>query len=120
MPNAIKLFHLLQKFYKSLGLDIQPNRLDLKCSLNLKNIFIFIFPMHLFISSVAFFLFKAQTADEYSVSFFVSITTFFATMNFLTIARKMANILMLIGKYEAFIENSEFEKLNLTRPKPFV
>lgn len=113
MPAAIKLFQLLQKFYKFLGLDIGSNS---QCSLNLKNVFIFTSAAQLFISSTAFSLFKAQTVDDYSLSFFISITTFFATINFVVIAWEMANILRLIGKYEEFIGKSELRfKLKLVK-----
>lgn len=63
-----------------------------------------------FITSVAFFLFDATTIDEYGISFYALISILNATINILTMARKMPNILTIIGKigkYEELIDGKE-------------
>lgn len=73
----------------------------------LKNLLLSISTVQLFISSSAFFLFEAQTADEYGISFFVSLTILSMMANILSVAWNIDKILMLIGKYEKFLEKSK-------------
>ena len=107
MSSVIKLFHTLKIFYKKIGLSVLPSQLHQPtCSLNLLNICLLISPIPLYISSTAFYLFEAETADENGTSFYISVTIFAIAINISIIASKMTKILALIEKYEEFITKS--------------
>lgn len=113
MAGSIKLFQSVQKFNKTMGLDIlhqrqfSKNHLQFNLSAKLiKSLFFILSTMQLFISSTAFFLIKAQTSADYGISFYVSLTTFCVLINFVTVAWRMDNILTLINRYEKFIGKS--------------
>lgn len=107
MPHVVKLFNTYQKFYETLGFDIFESCCT-KCLISAKSVFHLIASMQLFISTTAFFLFEAQTADEHGISFYISITILVTTVNISTVAWKMDEILMLIRNYEEFIDKSQF------------
>lgn len=73
-----------------------------------KSLFFRISTMLLFISTAAYFLFEAQTADECGLSFYVSITVMTVTVYTSKIAWKLNKIFKLIRNYEEFIDKSEF------------
>lgn len=105
MAVVIKLFHTLQSFYKSLGLQI---RLSQSCRsqylLSAINLFLSISTVQLFLSTSAFFLFEAQTADEYGISFYISITVLSVIVDIGSVAWNINKILTLIGNYEKFLK----------------
>lgn len=119
MASPIKLFHTFQKFYKTMGLDTDGVSNQSRRSKNLlgsikstklwKNLFFIISTLQLSISSTTLFLIDAQTADQYGLTFYVSITTFCALVNYLAITFKLNEISMLITKYEQFISKSWFK-----------
>lgn len=100
--NVVQLFQIVQNFYKTIGLNL-PTQLS---SLNGKQFLFIIIPAPFIISSVAFFLFEAQTADEYGTSFYMSISVLGSAINISNIAWEIDKILTLIGKYEKFIDKS--------------
>lgn len=105
MTNKIRLFQNLLKFYETIGLDINPTQsLRSKFLPTAESLFHLIPCAQLFISSAAFFLFKAKSVEEYGISFYVSITTLVLSICILNIACKVDKIPMLIGNYEELIE----------------
>lgn len=101
MTSAIELFNSLQLFYKTLGLDIHDSsHLCQQTNLpNARSLFLLISSLQLFLSPLAFFLFKARTAEF--TSFYISITIICVVVNITTVAYETSK---LIGKYEEIIE----------------
>lgn len=108
MSSVIKLFNTLKKHYKIFGLDISPSQSshEAKFTFHATNIFQLISPVPLYVSSTAFFFFKAQTPDENGTSFYVSITLLTIAINIVVFEWKMPKIMELIERYEEFIANS--------------
>lgn len=107
MSCVVKLFNTQQKFYKTLGFDIFLSQsCHSKCLASAKILFFLISSTQLFISTTAYFLFQAQTADEYEISFYISITIFITVINISTIAWKIRKFLTIIERYEDFIDKS--------------
>lgn len=109
MSCVVKLFNTQQNFYKTLGFDIFLSQsCHSKCLASAKILFFLISSTQLFISTTAYFLFQAQTADEYEISFYISITIFITVINISTIAWKIRKFLTIIERYEDFIDKSQF------------
>lgn len=106
MAERIKLFHSVQKFNQTLG--IHPSRPDQRYSFNFSSAIVLLLIVLTFISSVAYFLYKAKTIEEHVQTFYISLTALCITIDFLTMCWKMTNILQLIEKYEEFIKKSKF------------
>lgn len=105
MAGPIKLFQTVQKLNKTMGLNISHERQTSSAKL-IRNLFFIASITQLFISSTAFFLFEAQTADDYGISFYVLLTTLCVVINFVTVAWRTDKISMLIECYEKFIGKS--------------
>lgn len=103
MAGPIKLFETVQKINKAMGISHEAQTSPAKLT---KNLFVIASTTQLFISSTAFFLFEAQTADDYGISFYVSLTTLCVVINFVTVVWKKDRILTLIECYEIFIGKS--------------
>lgn len=100
--NKMKLFQNDQEFYKIL--DIFPNKSNQRCTFTVKNLFIIIGLILLLSSSIAFFLFKAKSAEERAYSFFVSMSVLTCLFQLLVVFWKFPNMLKFIAKFEKFIE----------------
>lgn len=108
MAGVIRLFPTIKKIYKTMGLPIRTSQ---SCwseyfIVNAKILFFSISTVQLFLTSSAYVLFEAKTADEHGISFFIVITIFAVAACIVTTAWKIDKILTLIGKYEEFIEKS--------------
>lgn len=117
MAKSVELFKFLQKSYQTIG--FYPSQTgQIGCSFNLKNLFILLSILQLFLSSLAFFLFEAHSLFDYGTSFYTSITNLFSLIILAIILWKMTDILMLIEKFEEYIEKSiNFRKKEKTRKK---
>lgn len=104
MAGSVKLFAVLRDFYRMMGLS--PPQTN---SLNSKNLFFFLSSTTGFFSIVAFFLFKANSVQEYVNSFHTSVTTLLFLLYFTAIARQMTNATQLIQQFEEFIEKSKWK-----------
>lgn len=69
---------------------------------------LFAFPVQLLTSSAAFFLFEAQAADDYGISFYMFSSALSCVIHTLNVAWKMDKILTLLGNYEQFIDTRLF------------
>lgn len=105
MSSSVKLFQFLQGSYRRIG--FHPSKSD-RIPFNWKNVFIFLPILQLFISTSAFFLFKADSVFEFGTGFYAAITSLFTLIVFLIELWKIPDILKLIGNLENFIEKSEF------------
>lgn len=107
MSCVVKLFITQRKLYKTLGFDIYQSQLcQSKCLSSAKSLFFLISSLQLFISTTAFFLYEAQTADEYGMSFYISITILAVAINATSVAWQIDKIFILMRNYEEFIDKS--------------
>lgn len=105
MAGKTQLFHSLRQLYQILGIySSETNQTHL---FNWRVIFVTSSMILAFITSFAFFLWEAETIDDYGTSFYGSITQLCSVHNFLTIVWKMPLILELFRKFETFIESSK-------------
>lgn len=104
MDSQFKLFSLNRKLYKSMGLLASPS--SPSCRSKILNIFLFISTVLLFITTSAYFLFEANTADDRGVTFFISMANLFTMINIVSTALQIDKILLLINNYEQFITKS--------------
>lgn len=103
--QPIKLFQFIQKLYKTLG--IGSNQQNGKVSFNSRNSLALFCFIQLFISTAAFFVFKAKSTQEYYAAFFMALTQFYLALDLLALMWQIPNVLNLITDYEQFIEKSE-------------
>lgn len=100
---TIKLFQFSQNFYTRIG--IYPN----SKSFNWKNLLVLFVLAQFFISSFAYFLFKAKTIGERADSFYFSLTALTCVIFFLINISKIDEIRNLIDNFEAFIQKSKYK-----------
>lgn len=105
MAKIIKLFRNVRKLFRLLG--IYPPAKHHQQPLNMKNCLNLTFLMLVFVSSFAYFLFKADSVDEYGQTFFVSISCLQFLLYFIVIFSKMKKILKFIKNFEKFIQHRE-------------
>lgn len=98
----IKLFRAVRKYFKAMGFYAPPSPIQ-NCELNRKNMFYTFAMAGMFILVTGFFLFKATTIYEYSMSFYMSIAMITVPAYCVIFIYKMGSIEMLIEKYEEFI-----------------
>lgn len=103
------LFQAVQKIYKTMAIHPSSSQPYQFCSLNVKlQIFLIIITQTL-IASTAFFLFKANTIQSLSDSFYVSLTHVFCLIYIAIKIWKVTDILQLINQYETFIQLSKLK-----------
>lgn len=102
MVGAVKLFQATQKFMRMLG--IYPPEPHQSHSFNFKNLSIIFCSICSFFGVFVFFVFQAQTAMEFSVSFYASITILIIIAVFTINIWKAPTIFKLIELVEKFSE----------------
>lgn len=103
MARSIKLFHRIQKIYRTLGIESNPN-----CSLSKYRKFIVIMAIvSVLLALTTFILFDAETTTEYAACSSASIMVFAILCFFVINLFKINDITKLIQKFEDFIEMSE-------------
>lgn len=105
-PDTIQLFQSVRTFYQKIGIK-HSSKSQQYSSYNCKNLFAFFAITQIFTTSTAFFLFEAKTLQEYSTSFYGSITELDCLIYFATNFFKLRNILDLIENYDKFIAKSK-------------
>lgn len=107
MSSVVKLFITQRKLYKTLGIDIYQSQIWRSMrSINGRSLLFLISALQFYISTTAFLVFEAQTADEYGMTFYISITIVSVAINAITIAWQMDKIFILMRNYEEFIDKS--------------
>lgn len=103
----LKLFRTVQKYFVALGFyaPSQPNHI---CSFNRKNGFHFCTVTGMCISLAGFFCLKANSAYEYSISFYMLISVMAITVHFTVFLQKMGSIAKLIENYQEFIKKRKW------------
>lgn len=105
MDGKIKLFQFVQNGYQIMG--IYPSQSNRNVLLNAKNVYFSLTMIEMIISSMAFFVFQAESIEEFGQSFFVSITILYALVGLLITIWKIPNILMLIEHFDEFVGKRE-------------
>lgn len=105
MADQTMLFYSLRELYQRLCFySPETNQTH---PFNWKIIFCVSSIILMFITSFSFFLWKAETLDEYGTSFYGSVTQLSAALYFVIVVWKMPVILKLLRSFEDFIESSE-------------
>lgn len=110
---TIKLFQSVHQFYHDMG--IYPSQPNQNRKPNAKNVFVLLSAIQLCITSLAFFLFEANSITEYGISFYMSLSELTITVYFLIVAWKIPKNLKLIDEMEQFITKSTYLLSNLIR-----
>lgn len=61
------------------------------------------------LSTITFFLYKAETIQDRGITFYIANTDLIVAMSHLSLIYKMTNIFGLIETFDGFIEKSEFK-----------
>lgn len=112
MANQTKLFHSLRQLYQTLG--IYPSEASQTYRFEWKTIFFVASTGLLFITSFAFFLFEAETVDDYGTSFYTSVSQCTQTSNIFIMIWRMPIIVELLKKFERLTELSKL-KISLSQ-----
>lgn len=105
MAGKTQLFHSLWHSYRILGLySPKTNQSHL---FNWKVIFSLSFMVLMFMTSFAFFLWEAETLDDYGTSFYESLAEVSSVHNFMMNVWRTPLIIELVKNFEDFIESSK-------------
>lgn len=105
MLKSKKLFKSVLNFFQTLG--IYPLQQNESYTFNWISLAILLSMIGTCISTATYFLFEAETIDELSIAFYVSVTELNFLVCFVGNIWKMKSILQMIEKNEKFIEKSE-------------
>lgn len=104
MADHTELFRSLRRMYQILGIySPETNQTHLFSG---KIIFFAASIILMFITSITFFLWEAETMDDYGTSFYGSMTQLSSAHNFVIVVWRMPLILKLLKGFEDFIETS--------------
>lgn len=104
MAGSMKLFQTVQKIHQTMGIDsFQLNRIR---SINANSLFFILSIGLMFLSALFYFLFKANTIEDYMNSFNACISDFYMLISLLLTAWHMQSTIQLIEKCGTFMEKS--------------
>lgn len=105
MAGQTKLFQSLRKYFQILGtLSLES---DENPSINPRNAFVLFCYIQLFISSVAFTMFEAETVTDYGLNYYAYTSELLCVFVISTQIRRMAIISTFIENCEEFIARSK-------------
>lgn len=104
MTGSVNVLNFTRNFYQKIG--IYPTQSN-HSAFNLKNVFFILVMVQLGIAIGLYFIFKAKKLDEMSMTFYSSITVLISTYYFVSNIWQNKNILILVKKYNEFIEQSK-------------
>lgn len=104
--TALKLFRAICKNLEAIGLYV-PSSSNQSRTLNCKNVFYFSSQMGMVILVTGFLIFKATSAYEYSVSFYLSIALTITAIDYVILNNKTGSTVKMFGKNEKLIKNRE-------------
>lgn len=102
---SMKLFHLVQNCYQTMGIYEPPQSNHL--TIILRKLFFILSMMLMLFSNIGYFFYDANSISEYGNSFFTSNAQINTLIAYLISAWQMPNITKLIESYEKFIERSK-------------
>lgn len=112
MAGRLKLLQFTQNLYGDMGICIHPSQSNqISFSVNWRYFFVLISMLLMFISSLVFLVFKADTFIDAGMSFYAAVTELSCLFFVYIHLHNMPKILKLIEKYEDFIaESKSFKK----------
>lgn len=110
MAESIQFFLYVQKIYRIVGI-YPPSKCHGQRRFTAKTTFILACIILGFISTFVYFLFEANSIDEYGRSFYISFAKLEGLLYFVVNLSKIESISNLIKKLEDFIKQSELEKM---------
>lgn len=109
---AIKLFCSVRKYFEGLGFHAPPE-LNQNCEINHVNGYYIFAVAGMFFPITAYLLFRATSAYEFSVSFYLSVVMVTMTVYCVVLIYRMGSIVVLIEKYEEFIGKRKHKPFGL-------
>lgn len=113
MAANVKLFQTVLELYETMKIHEQQQSNRIPSWFNFKNLFFFLSMIVMIITSAAYFLFRANTVQEYSDTFYVALTVATCLCCIFIGISEISNISKLISIFETFIEKSKLITLNL-------
>lgn len=107
MAATINFFQFIQKSYQIAGIRPIKNQNVLFAAYNWRNSTILLALWAMFVASLAFFLYKANSFKEYSASFYMAVALLVNIVCLPSIISKMTDISVLMEKFGEFVEQSK-------------
>lgn len=111
MAPRVKLFRTVRELYETMKVHEQQQSNRIPDWFNFQNGFFFVSMVIMIITSAAYFLFRANTVQEYSDTFYVSLTVATCLGADFIVLFQFANISKFISTFEMFIDKSKFFKI---------
>lgn len=115
MARPIKLFHLTQKLYQTIGIhpinDWHSSQLNKNQPFNFKNVLFIFAPLQFGVTTTVFFLFEAKTLDEFGISFYATLSVISIAFCYVSIFYQIGNLLKMFDNSNEFIGNSKLKIL---------
>lgn len=105
MANPIKPLRSVQKYFRLVGIDIDPP--SETSSINWRNVSFFFCLIQHFVTVAAFFVFDASTVIEFGTSFFGLNMMFYCIPYFLTLLSQRHRMFELTDNFQQFMERSK-------------
>lgn len=106
MAANVKIFQTVRELYETMKIHDQKAN-GVPDWVNFKNIFFFVSMIIMIATSAAYFLFRANTVQEYSDTFYVALTVAICLVcDFIAIVQ-ITNISKFITSFEMFIKKSK-------------
>lgn len=107
MIGPIQLFQSLRQLYQTMGI-YSPKAPNQRVSFNLRILFFLFVYTQLFISSILFILFEAESTLEFGASFYAVLAELFCIWYFLIKMWQMPRISQLFAGFEVLIDKSKW------------
>lgn len=107
MASNVKLFQTVLELYETMEIHEQKSN-RVADWLNFQNIFFLVSMVIMIVTSAAYFLFRANTVQEYSDTFYVALTVAICLSGNFIVILQIANISKFISTFETFIMKSKF------------
>lgn len=106
MAPSIKLFEQIQIICRMIGIHQSPSQLNQNIFSNSKKFIVFMSMVFLLIATIAWMFYEAQSIEEYVAGFLTSTMVITVLSFFSNYMLEIKNMIVLIGKFEEFIEMS--------------
>lgn len=106
MAGTIHFFQFVRQLYHFVGIRPLKHPNSLFASYNWRNSTVLLLFLIMFTACSAYFLYEAHSFTEYGGSFYMAISLLIHIVSLPTIIPKMADIFVLMEKFEEFVEQS--------------
>lgn len=111
MARLIKPFRIFRKLLRTMGIHLSEHNRN--GSIKSKCLQLCLIKFIFLMSSMAFFIFRAETINEYGESFYVSVTEMAIASGFYSIISNLTSITSLIRKIDALMQKSYVKIISL-------